>query len=311
LKRRRHNLDLFLLSQDLLRRCEIDSKKSSTNTHTRSEGGDTEHDAEALESRLKSAGPIISKDDPMFCDVALQLDALRASGLSSIATPRPSKDFRPSHMALEKSGAVAPPARDDKYLGHKTKQERGRLPDSLNCKLWLSGLHPATTVEELFSVIHTGAVYSLNLTPAQKGYPTAAASLSFMKKTGTERFLEQVNSPNGIWLRGMRIKAGYNRHGEAQQSNLRRSRVLLIRGPAQVMTRELWMEAFNRAITYRLSHVVERAMPNGRVEMEFGFARVDGQAASAKLAIEAQAMFHGLYEVVFGADPCDPYVGHV
>ncbi|KAE9363656.1 hypothetical protein N431DRAFT_422586 [Stipitochalara longipes BDJ] len=214
-------------------------------------------------------------------------------------------------MALEKSGAVAPPARDSKYLGHKFKEERGRVPDSLNCALWLSGLNPSTTVEELFSIIETGAVYALNLTPAQDGYPTAAASLCFMTKSGAERFLGQVTSSNGIWLRGTRIKAGYNRHGQVQQSYQHRSRVLLIRGPAHIMTRELWKTFFSKCIQYQLSHVVERARPNGQVEMEFGFARVDGQAHSARLAIEAQERFQGIFEVLFGADPCDPYAEYV
>jgi hypothetical protein len=156
-------------------------------------------------------------------------------------------------------------------------------------------------------MIRTGGVYAMNLTPAQDGYPTAAASLTFMTKTGTENFLRQVNSPNGIWLRGMRIKAGYNRHGEIQQSNLKRSRILLIRGPRQVMTQDLWHEFFSHCIQYSLSHFVERAGPNGQVEMEFGFARVDGQAHSAKIAIEAQDKFRGIIEVLFGPDPCDPY----
>ena len=37
--------------------------------------------------------------------------------------------------------------------------------------------------------------------------------------------------------------------------------------------------------------------------MEFGFARVDGQAYSLKIAIEK---FCGIFKVEFVPDPCDP-----
>jgi hypothetical protein len=42
--------------------------------------------------------------------------------------------------------------------------------------------------------------------------------------------------------------------------------------------------------------------------MEFGFARVDGQAYSLKIAIEKQEKFRGIFEVEFAPDPSDPDV---
>lgn len=41
--------------------------------------------------------------------------------------------------------------------------------------------------------------------------------------------------------------------------------------------------------------------------MEFGFARVDGQAYSLKIAIEGEKLFRGIFKVDFAPDPCDPY----
>jgi hypothetical protein len=40
--------------------------------------------------------------------------------------------------------------------------------------------------------------------------------------------------------------------------------------------------------------------------MEFGFARVDGQAYPLKIAIEKQEKFRGIFNVEFAPDPCDP-----
>jgi hypothetical protein len=42
--------------------------------------------------------------------------------------------------------------------------------------------------------------------------------------------------------------------------------------------------------------------------MEFGFARVDGQAYSLMIAIEKQEKFRGIFNVEFAPDPCDPNV---
>jgi hypothetical protein len=108
---------------------------------------------------------------------------------------------------------------------------------------------------------------------------------------------------------GTRIKAIYNKHGQEKCSNPERSRVLRIRGPAQEMARAFWEEYFKVCVDYQLSHVFQRFLPEGQVEMEYGFARVDGQAQSVKLAIENEPKFHGIFIVEFAPDPCDPHGG--
>lgn len=252
--------------------------------------------------------PIISRENPKFREVALRLESMQeSSGLAPIQTPPSGRTFRPSMMALEKYGLVDRPSRDSKYLGHKFKEHRHAVPDALNCGLWLSCLDPMTTVEELFGVIRTGAVYALNITPPQDGYPTAAASVYFMAHSSAEQFLGQVNSRQGIIIRSSRIKAIYNKHGQEQQSNLERTRVLRISGPAQEMTREFWEKFFERRVDYQLSHIMQRSRNDGRRDMEFGFARIDGQACSVKLAIEAEPAFRGIFQVGYGKDPCDPH----
>jgi hypothetical protein len=290
------------------------SKKSYADTVShRSEEEDAQHKQMGEPDQARNlyelnSRPIISKKNPEFRDVALRLEAMQESlGLASVQTPPSGRTFRPSMMALEKHGLVDRPRRDSKYLGHKFKEHRRTVPDALNCGLWLSFLDPMTTVEELFGVIRTGAVYALNITPPQDGYPTAAASVYFMVHSGAEQFLAQVNSRQGIVIRSSRIKATYNKHGQEQQSNLERTRVLRISGPAQEMTREFWEKFFERRVDYQLSHIMQRSRNDGRRDMEFGFARIDGQAYSVKLAIEAEPVFRGIFQVGYGKDPCDPY----
>jgi hypothetical protein len=130
---------------------------------------------------------IVSENNPRFRDVARRLEQLqKSSGVAPI----------PTYMALERKGLTEQPRNpNSNYLGHSAKQDRPKVPDYLNCGLWLYGLHPETTVEDLLGkngAIQTGAVYALNLVPPQNGYPTAAASLYFMRHSGAALFLEQA-----------------------------------------------------------------------------------------------------------------------
>jgi hypothetical protein len=73
------------------------------------------------------------------------------------------------------------------------------------------------------------------------------------------------------------------------------------------MTREFWETFFRECVEYQLSHVRQR-WEGGYISMEFGFARVDGQAYSLMIAIEKQEKFRGIFKVEFTPDPCDPNV---
>lgn len=112
----------------------------------------------------------------------------------------------------------------------------------------------------------------------------------------------------GVRVRGERIKVKYNQHGQEQYPLLNRSRVLRIRGPTQEMTRKFWEAFFRECVEYQLGHTRQQELGGGRTEMEFGFARIDGQAHSVKIAIETQEKFRGIFEVEFAPDHCDPDV---
>jgi hypothetical protein len=156
-------------------------------------------DTQALVLYEPGSSEIVSENNPRFRDVAQRLSELQESvGVAPIPTAQPIKPFSPSYMALEKKGLAqqSPRNPDSNYLGHSAKKERSKVPDALNCGLWLYGLHPETTVEDLLGkngAIQTGAVYALHLVPPQNGYPTAAASLYFMRQSGAELFLSQAS----------------------------------------------------------------------------------------------------------------------
>jgi hypothetical protein len=157
-------------------------------------------DTQSLVPFQPGSSEIISENNLRFRDVARRLaDLQKSSGVAPLPFSHPAKPFSPSFMALEKKGLAEQPLRslNSNYLGHSAKQDRPKVPDALNCGLWVYGLHPDTTVEDLLGkedgAIRTGAVYALSMVPPQNGYPTAAASIYFMKHSGAERFLSQTS----------------------------------------------------------------------------------------------------------------------
>ena len=109
-------------------------------------------DTQRLNPFKPGSSEIVSENNPRFRDVARRLAQLqRSSGVAPIPTPQFKQPFAPSYMALERKGLAEQPPRNpnSNYLGHSAKQDRPKVPDYLNCGLWLYGLHPETTVEDL------------------------------------------------------------------------------------------------------------------------------------------------------------------
>jgi hypothetical protein len=275
---------------------------------------DSEAGSQAPSSIKPGLQPIISESDPDFGDVALRFAALQeSSGDFPIPNARPS--FRPSHLArpshsaLEEDRCIDSPDRDSNCRGDTSKNPKPtkRVADNLNCAVWLFSLPCATTVADLAQMTRTVAIHSMHIVPAQHGYPTAAISIIFMKHSAAEAFLMQSEAPHGLWIRGARIKAIYNKHGESDRPQTVKSRVLQIKGPSEKIDLSYWQKFFTRCVEYQLSHVrLIRSGHAGKAATEFGIARMRGQADSILKAINDQEKFQGIFEVQYAPDPCDP-----
>jgi len=100
------------------------------------------------------------------------------------------------------------------------KQDKPKVPDSLNCRLWLYGLHPETTVEDLLGkngAIQPGAVYALNLVPPRNGYHMRGSRL---KTTNMDKNDIRTLAPIVFRERKACIKSYlYLQRGEWQQDD--------------------------------------------------------------------------------------------
>ncbi len=187
------------------------------------------------------------------------------------------------------------------------KKQQSHLPDELNCALFLRGLPPNVDVAKIFDHIHTGAVHILNINRPTISHITCAAKLVFMQAFQAANFLDQVNSDDGIVIDGYRINGTYNIHGYADHKCPQMSRVLQIKGPADVMNVTWWKKYFDHIVVYELGHVRRlESRKDGKVILEFGFARLDGQAEVVYVAINRDKSLEGVVRVRYAPDPCDP-----
>ena len=221
--------------------------------------------------------------------------------------------FRPNNMVLERMGVpVTPtPQRNDgsSYLGRRHSPPSARevqgLPDWENCALFLTKIPVEVTLREIFSVIKTGSVFCLHVSPPSGIHTTKAAKLAFMSPEAAAAFLQQTRSPQGIVLHGKRIQCRYNRNGYARNENIWQSRVLEIIGPTPTMTLEYWTSYFANFSEFELD--AYRLIPtnvHSVTILEFRFARIDGQAQTCLQCIRTDPSLAGVVQARYGTDPC-------
>lgn len=225
-------------------------------------------------------------------------------------TPHP---FRPNNMVLERMGlpttslSQVSPGRS--YLGNRHSssgaQEAQNLLDFENCALFLTKIPADVTLQELFRVITTGAVFCLHINPPNGIHTTKAAKLAFMAPEAAKAFLVEIQSPRGVVLHGKRIQGRYNRNGYVRNENTWQSRVLELIGPTAMMTLEYWTSHFSMFSEFELEayHLLPTNVDDVSV-LQFRFARVDGQAQTCLQCIRTDPSLQGVVQVRYGQDPC-------
>jgi hypothetical protein len=85
---------------------------------------------------------------------------------TTVITP----SLQPSRMALELQGVAEPrrPRSENNYMGQPSADKVYQLPDGLNCALFVENIPTNALYWEIFDRIHTGAVASLYIKPADE-----------------------------------------------------------------------------------------------------------------------------------------------
>ncbi|KAH6673664.1 hypothetical protein B0J14DRAFT_481681 [Halenospora varia] len=216
----------------------------------------------------------------------------------------PQGPFQPSRMRQAfRQGLIAQPSPGSNYRGDLNSQsflsQKDNLSDVQNCSLFITNIPTWVTYTHMFAHINTGAVFALYLMPPILGHSQQAAKLVFMSSDAAARFKQSPPS-----IAGQHLHVVYNRHGYL--TNYRRlSRVLIIQGPCHIMNLEFWYKFFDSWSMF----ILETAFhlwtnpTTGMTQMEFRFARIDGQAETCLQAIQNHPDLPGV-TVMYGHDPC-------
>ncbi|CZT43686.1 uncharacterized protein RSE6_03758 [Rhynchosporium secalis] len=214
---------------------------------------------------------------------------------------------------------IKPPPRKSQSYGSQTDSGAPttrtvafhRLEDSLNCALWLKNLPMGTTASFLTSRIRTGRISAIHINKPLEDGQLYAAKVVFMTHIGAQRLLEYLQTAQGIEDFGGLVKSAYNWNGFLESENQERSRVIRILGRAPYMKASFWMSYLEGMVTicepkfyYQTTHCHESTLPDGRLQVEIGFARVSSQAFFVRQTILDDPTFSDLLDVVWGEDPC-------
>ncbi|KAE9363658.1 hypothetical protein N431DRAFT_448239 [Stipitochalara longipes BDJ] len=218
--------------------------------------------------------------------------------------------FRPCWKVLENQGVpVAEYSQrlgSGNYLGQRNSVSPHRVAaNQENCALFLTKIPVEAELHEIFNIIKTGAVYCLHINPPNGIHKTKAAKLAFMMPHAAAEFLAEIHSPKGVVLHGQRIQGQYNRNAYARNDKAQ-SRVLKLVGPSQYMVLEFWTSHFSKFSAFELEcYCLTPDYPtDGKTEIEFRFARIDGQAQTCLQCIRSDPTLAGIVEAKYAADPC-------
>jgi hypothetical protein len=246
-----------------------------------------------------SSQPVIKALSPQAARVASQIQShLQTAQQAGIG---PSEVFVPMRIIQERNAGQTPypnPTLDKAYFASAP------IPADQNCALWITGIPPQATYSDFLSSVRGGKVYACLFNPPTGDFPTIAAKLVFFTRASAVEFLRRSESPEGIRVLGRRVKTFWNRIFYPAVNNPQQSRVVVISGPEELMSFEVFEGFFQARFLYDLDRCFE--VPSGRVGVVshvWRFASFRAQAESAKIAIEKE--LSPLFEVSYGLDPCD------
>ncbi|KAI0595147.1 hypothetical protein F4775DRAFT_570916 [Biscogniauxia sp. FL1348] len=161
-------------------------------------------------------------------------DTIRGTGRNNRTTTNTNNDNDPTGL----------PDSEPKTSEDKENEE--------NCSVYITNLPPECTVNMLLSNIRgIGKIYASHVSPPTLTHSTAAAKIIFWDRASTLRFIQL--SRRGRWtVEGYTPFVRYNRVSAPEQPESQRSRVIQVRGPADLLSEEYLKRVFNVYCTFEM-----------------------------------------------------------
>ncbi|KAK1729074.1 hypothetical protein CaCOL14_007868 [Colletotrichum acutatum] len=281
-------------------------------------GGSTVRRASAANSHDNTleAGPV----DQLVC-----IDA-EPSNTSTMARTSHGRGFEAMRMLAEQRGQVTHAPHEQvisrfakefynlpsNYAGDPLNLRNQSTPvkDNENTALFITGL-PANCDHTLLlkavaGCAPVGKVYAtvINAPKPIEGRLLTAAKLVFFSRAGAENCFRAIKQRRLI-VGGLRPRVVWNRIKSAAQPNNSRSRVILIRGPSELVRRDVLDRWFSKKFSYQTEDVLERRVPQAGVTvLEWRFGSFRAQAEAATMFMCENELDGTKLEWRWGVDPC-------
>ncbi|KAI2640292.1 hypothetical protein GGS21DRAFT_488053 [Xylaria nigripes] len=246
---------------------------------------------------------------------------------SSILNPT-SKPFIPMGLNHSPTHCPGPPKRfhhDTSEFrglqvsaGYKGSKPRHRTPvgdrqHAYSTSLWITALPPTFTYADLLGAMRkTGKILATAIKKPNKRYGTSAAKVTFFDLKGRDLFLARVHA--GKFTFGNYIPfVRPNWYKAETQPYKPWSRVLIIKGPEEVVNRELLDTFFRKVCAYDTEYVKNLPDNKGGMRLEWAFGSFICQSLRLygaikdrqRAAASSEDVGWRSVEVRYGRDPCE------
>jgi hypothetical protein len=216
------------------------------------------------------------------------------------------KSFIPSRAVLERNrqkliGAETPESSPNRPLGGAKHYGRP-IPPHKNCAIFITEIPIQATYADVLGSVRGGKIYACRFEPDTGKFPTRAVKLVFFTRAAAEVFMQRSYLA-GVFIRGKRVRAIWNRIRYDAHPSPHQSRVVNITGPARWVGSGFLEEWFEPRFDYDLDHVVDiPCSREGYATRAWHFACLRAQAEFAKMIIERE--LNDIFKVEYGVDPC-------
>ncbi|KXH33264.1 hypothetical protein CSIM01_03178 [Colletotrichum simmondsii] len=248
------------------------------------------------------------------------------SNASTMARTSHSRGFEAMRMVAEQRGQVTHAPHEQaisrfakefynlptNYAGDplNLRNQSAPVKDNENTALFITGLPADCNHTMLLKAVAgcapVGKVYAtvINAPKLIEGQLFTAAKLVFFNRTGAENCFKAIKQKRLI-VGGRRPRVVWNRIKSAAQPNTSRSRVILIRGPSELVRRDVLDRWFSKKFSYETEDVLVRRVPQAGVTvLEWRFGSFRAQAEAATMYMSENDLEGTKLEWRWEVDPC-------
>ncbi|OHE91001.1 hypothetical protein CORC01_13713 [Colletotrichum orchidophilum] len=189
------------------------------------------------------------------------------------------------------------------------QNQSAQINNNENTALWLTGLPTNCTYKMLLEAIARcapiGKVFStvINAANPAANMPFAAAKVVFFNRVAAANCLRAIVQGRVV-VGGRRPSARWNRIKSASQPDTSRSRVILIRGPSSLISRDALESWFSQCFRYQTEDILVHPRQAGVTTLEWRFGSYRAQATSAAQVLSRVKLGNTKLEWRWGLDPC-------